>query len=1695
MIPEPIDPLSRGLNQNQLDDSLAKKTPSKEEKVAKKLFANLCEHAALVQRDPEKQLQLFPAIKEDCKKIHILCEKILSGNVSIDNNFLAKLSAPLIQIADQIEHSTIFSQEKDKREILNNLYSEINEIQYTIQLRSYLESQGQCDAETQTEMPEIEEIMKPLSGWHFQQLPSESVVDSTPSSWKLNNLKNLTMAALLWLGSAPRQKTQMTHELDEDFTPTSLPQITSVDTGSLTESMAKVEEVAHTRDPLGSVQVGRLRQEIAMAKRALSHAYSFTPIPEWPHQVHDQSYEISGFEQSIARLMKEAKPYLSIEDKEAAKCGPKHLNIIKQAQLVEGLKLDGIVVPIPHGIQSDKVESFLKIQAPELFEEWAKLGKLYANYEGSTPFLEEPEANQHLESIDRMIEKAFEAAGNNEALFHELVSPDFREWLETIKSNDNYLMVRSTGSEDSKETANAGGNVSRNYVSPNQKDLSKAMGDVVRSYFGYSSLQNRINAKLNPFTSPLKMAVTAQELIGEPVGGATTPEKIPISLVLFTSEPLNVGGESFRTMRISATYGHGEGVVGNQGINTDLALLLISEAHPDKLYILYDNKEKPERLAPVSTPDGTQLRKLPNLPSMQNSPVLDEHLLHRLYLWGVIGEKFFDDFPTDMEIIIKGNTIFPVQARPINRPDLLPTYIDLKKVATLAENPLKQKVQGEVIVPGKGSVITIDNPEDVLFIPTLEEAEDAFPKRPYKVVVVTQPEPDNSHPVVNFSGQGFPCLVIPQGVQELLNNVDRDHTIVVDIQRGTLNLWDKRLGSVDEYVSKGFAVHPAKIAISLPMSARLPIHQEGQDVPQEIKDLILEIKSSITQDVALTKLKELRQSGWLKTIKDKEQELTAILRDMEFIPIQLWQGATITTQLIKRMEEAFDEAESALTNNPQDRLRPLLHVKVIEHLINHAQKADSSLGQYSAIDITPLHKDLKVLVDYQKALPHPAHFADLLMLGSRGVIPAVETEWESLLKDLEPLVQSGKITQDQVNQFKLMIQTLETTGLLPTWFSFSFSKEANSNLTPEERFHKLLETLPTHEEPFLDSLLELHRTLNAEKESIELFNNPISFEAGWKWLQELTNNLLSQTRIDGIHTLTEQLNSAYPMVKTMALRVMQELVDTYDLSIKSMKASSLWITDEKVVLFKRMLEPYFNLLLDWGSNLIDSTTMPMHNEWPLSKYLGQVQSSLTSLSDNDPDQLRPSPEFSVVAAIMGSGTAFERHLPHRLEDVFTLIHQNLLAIITNNYNQVYDNTMLDQAMFPELLQSTLEKFNSESLGRPVQRMGFEINNDEVIVKYNVPLRNHAAQIWIHYDKQSNKVTFKGFLLGEARTRWDKGNLILWTLDKLTILPLSEPTRINDQELSFSWELKDDPSIQIAIEEWEYLLDMSLSQYSNSDRSRNHLKWIVDNRNLSQSEITEFWKSIIKEKGTSILSDAEILDACIKHNEHESKSMLLSLAHEGLMSEIENVRVGASIIFNRFFERKEGFAEGEKAANESVIHAKPDVRIRGFKIFNTLIDYNQALDAAEKAAEQGILDKDKYVSASATQVFVSLFNQGRGINAAEKIAFELLKNEDYEVRSKGLSLFYRLFQMGIGFDVAQTAATERINDVDRNVRLGSLELFQYIVDKNRGFDAAEKAAKIGMSDPDSTIKFTATYLLESVLKGNPKQFGLGWDKEE
>lgn len=1465
--------------------------------------------------------------------------------------------------------------------------------------------------------------------------------------------------------------------------------------------------------------VAELRKEIFLLQRELKKTMNSTPndtcslleLASWSQAVNDKCYAIQKLEEHIGVLMSNARAALSTNEEELEKFGKKHKHLIEQARLVEGLQLPGIVIPIPHGINSDVVKAFLEKQSPTIFNHWKDLGRMYAEYKGSSPFLEQPESKLLLEKIQQEILHAFEKASQQEDLFNTLVGEEMTSWIEAMDRQQNFLMVRSTGAEDSRLTANAGGNESKNYVNPSRQSICEAAGKVIASYFSFSSLQNRINAKLNPFEDELRLAVDTQELIGEPIGGSLNPKEIPVSLVLFSSEPLYVGGEKFRVMRISATYGHGEAVVEAKGIPTDTALLLISEAHPDRLYVLYDNQAKLDRLAPILTPEGIQLGKIPNPPSLVNRPALNADLLRRLYVWGVVGEKFFGDHPTDMEIVIKGETIYPVQARPINRPDLLPTYLDLKKVDSLPTSPISKKLNGEMLVPGKASVIIAKNANEVLFANTLKKAQDQFLENQHRVVVINQEEPANSHPVVNFSGLGIPCLVIKEEetvIKQLIDETTEQTPLVICVQKGTLNQWDTQTANVEDYTSKGFVIHPARIAVSLPVATPPNVLKKQSEVPQEVLDLILAIKSASTHEIAQSILKDLQQHGWVTALKERKEELAQHLLEHKIIPNEVKTTHTVLQELDHRLELVFNEAQAALSHaSSTERLRPLFHLKALEQLLIQKPKSGDSLAQYSVVDVEPLYQQAVLLIDYQKKFSHPCHFADILLKASKVPDQATQQEWQNFLEGLETLVEKGEVSSKEVAQLKSTIGTLEQTGLLSTWFVLFFKipsptsqdeegvdkvssglntitepvpekveqiKSTPIQLTPEqkvlEQLNHILNSLPPQDTVIIKKFLDEYNSIMQFKNQIDRFSNPKSFKEAWDELQQKAQSLSE------LENLQKDFTNASPVTQTIILKTMEEFVNLYDVAIKTMKASQDWPEKEKLSLFREMLEPYFSIFNSWAymvnwENILApeiSTNDQMSPETggrSAKQYLSELKEIMEKLPTDDPSHLLPSEDFSVVTALLSSDTEFNRHHPEHWEDVFTLIHQNLLDIITTLGKEVYDSKVLNDSALPvqlkqyiqdipELITTYISGSNSLSGGK---RSGIVITENEIQVKYNVPLRDHSGQMTLHYDIATGETTIKGYLLGVNEfNRWNTIKVIVDTLNAGGILYSKEKAKFDQNEVSFSWKITSEEELKIACNAFTNLLKISMEPGDLMGKSQDiegYLDRILTLK-IEYDDIQTIPNQIEKWVNQFLMNSDMDYEYSV-------------LVYRALLK----IDLANSLIDKFNYERI------IQAAANKINDPSPNVRKQSLALFGALVSMEQGYDDAIQFAVKGLSDPDKSVQQSAVGLFGNLFME-KGVRAHYLSGAETTIRIAMEAAEKSFESAIQFAENGI---------------YDRGKAEASLSLYNRLFDNGQGFESAKKIIERGLNDDNPFVKRQAERLLSDFEKKNSvwKRFQQRW----
>src|SRR5262249_20717430 len=131
--------------------------------------------------------------------------------------------------------------------------------------------------------------------------------------------------------------------------------------------------------------------------------------------------------------------------------GNKHATLVLLHNHFKAHPMEGVEVPLPHGISTQEVENFLQNNAPDFFIYWEKLGELFSKESDPGKFFDIPEVNDSLAKAQQEITRVFK---------HFPLPMEMRNWLK----GSQYYMVRSTGAEDGEKTANAGAHKSYCYV-------------------------------------------------------------------------------------------------------------------------------------------------------------------------------------------------------------------------------------------------------------------------------------------------------------------------------------------------------------------------------------------------------------------------------------------------------------------------------------------------------------------------------------------------------------------------------------------------------------------------------------------------------------------------------------------------------------------------------------------------------------------------------------------------------------------------------------------------------------------------------------------------------------------------------------------------------------------------------------------------------------------------------------------------------------------------------------------------------------------------------------------------------------------------------------------------------------------------------------------------------------------------------
>jgi hypothetical protein len=524
-------------------------------------------------------------------------------------------------------------------------------------------------------------------------------------------------------------------------------------------------------------------------------------------------------------------------------------------------------------------------------------------------------------------------------------------------------------------------------------------------------------------------------------------------------------------------------------------------------------------------------------------------------------------------------------------------------------------------------------------------------------------------------------------------------------------------------------------------------------------------------------------------------------------------------KLSEKLENVFEELKLVYTN-PTPRLRKLFLIKTLSSLLTG--QIDGSLTTYSLLDVSNLKGQLSKEIAYRQKISsfkQTPHFSEFLPLGEYVGSKEMENTWENFLISLEKLPLSQTIIKDRSSLqelFSSLRQLSPSEHFIGAFLNFICLPQILQNNKADTTLHNLA-ALSIKDLPLFQDLVIKNKQIAEIKQRLYAFQDPQALPTIRKELLNLHSFFSNE---NSFLTPTRTGNS---LIKLISAEILKELVETTDLAIKSLKVSAHLSNREKIIQMELILRSNFTMLFTWFRKLIpDAERGIFFQNDSFKSYNGYenfIQNAWSRLYNrNTPEQnLQPSPNFSVGAAVINAFTNYNRHTPQTLEDIFTLLHQNQIIAVSTFAFKEQKLTAL-----PNSLQSAMKTVKDKIPKASLQ--GAEISPKGIRLQYNIPLQNHSAGFEIEYIKETDSFLIHGKLFGESRQRWPACSEYLQALHSAGGLSLAKAPQLTSQELLFTWKLTDDDDLSSAIDQFNQFLDYSFTPDKQSifNKIKNYL---------------------------------------------------------------------------------------------------------------------------------------------------------------------------------------------------------------------------------------------------------------------------------
>ncbi|MBX9830552.1 dual specificity protein phosphatase family protein [Candidatus Babeliales bacterium] len=866
---------------------------------------------------------------------------------------------------------------------------------------------------------------------------------------------------------------------------------------------------------------------------------------------------------------------------------------------------------------------------------------------------------------------------------------------------------------------------------------------------------------------------------------------------------------------IDTAYGHNEGVV-NSLVGVDTYYL----SDLEKMYAIV--RPKPFRKFPSLKYDSVARKDIgledrDNPPDLAMSPVLTPYEGLTLKFLANVLEEYYRK-PMDVEFVIDRNdsTLYLVQARPItHNPDQEePSYI--ANLVALTDETFK----GETIIPADGSVRLIDG-NQIIVKSTMGEAFDTYmhskAKERVACVVVGQHAPPTSHEGTQFRTAVKPVIFMT-GINKLIDAISEPGAkFLVDPQQGLVVKWDSKqtLQQLKDAntILAGWKNYPISPLLSSLASADFDATNvdvllkelelelsEGISIP-ELQAFLAPFKATTNQAVLapqiMTMLDTVAQSSHEKNVRISLLVLMMVIKQrMEFFAQSLTLDQDLTEKIALFKYALVKVGHHILQvrnfqKGSDDYIKRLFAARFLQALLFQQPESDQvinalSLANFVLRTLKPEAVAIERLKEKGLVAPVTKQEGKVIQyakIADEALNQVVSDKWIQFVAKV-----SDVGSEQQRKDFGEAVATLGKLGLLTVWLHTDFFEQAkDKNLTQNIRVQEVLTSLVTA----FNANKALLNTVNEKIARVkflkpEIFAQRKKFDKQWLLLTGIVTELIDPVFV-------QSYKNAGDIGKVAVLSLLDLFIDTFDQSIKAVKASSeyevvtdaanprLNTRDNKLFTFKTMLDEYLRLLTgisgyqELGGHAVTSLD---------GNAAHKLTSATTALSQAiklyNAAQLDNSNNFNVALVVIGNKAGHNMlQAANTFEDIFTFIHQSLINVTSFflGKTSVVALASKDAPALPQLLKDLLAEidsikkvgFGADTTQNHTTLMGLSFSKGTLGYKYNYPLRSHSATLFLEYNKKTDTARFGCRTSGE--NEWgrfykigDYAQAVTWALD-------------------------------------------------------------------------------------------------------------------------------------------------------------------------------------------------------------------------------------------------------------------------------------------------------------------------------------------